>query len=149
MTLWLLIIAALAHGDSQKPLNLTGHWVAAEGYSVKDGREAFCDGECEIEQTAQLLTVRRRRPGAAVATYRLDGKPVRTVLQSGAYTTEVTTTATWSDGTLVIVVKTGSQPATRMTVSIAQGQLTVVGVRRSFDRRGPPKAVTYFKQTKK
>lgn len=149
MMLWLLIIGVLAPVDSQKPPNLAGHWVATEDYSVKDGRESFCDGECEIEQTPQLLTVRRRRPGGAVTTYRLDGRPVRTAHESGVYTTEITTTATWSEETLVIVVKTGSLPATRMTVSIEDGQLAVVGVRRSFDRRGTPTKVTYVKLTKK
>ena len=149
MTLWLLIIAVLGPVDSQKPPNLAGHWVATEDYNLKDGREAFCDGECEIEQTAELLTVRRLRSGAPVATYRLDGNPVRAVHEVGGYVTEVTTTATWSQGTLVIVVKAGSQPATRMTVSIEEGRLAVVGVRRSFDRRRAPTKVTYFKQTKK
>jgi hypothetical protein len=154
MTLWLLMTSVLTLWSSigpaaaQKPPDLRGHWVAEADYrAVEDGREPFCDGECEIEQTDSLLTVRRGR-ARLVATYRLDGKPMHTVAEADGYRTEITTTASWSGNTLVIVIKTGRLPETRKTVSLEKGRLTVLGKRRSFERRRATTKVTYVRQSK-
>lgn len=153
MTLWLLMAAVLPLCDENAPLiqkrpDFSGRWVAEADYSAgRDGREAFCDGECVIEQNDRRLTVRRGRAGV-VMTYRLDGTPVRTVSESNGHRTDITTTATWSGAALVIATKINRFPETRMTVSLEEGRLTVLGARRSFERRRTPTKVTYVKQSK-
>ena len=151
MMLWLVIasvlpLSAYSGVVVQKRPDLSGRWVAEDDYRAgREGREAFCDGECEIEQNDRMLTVRRGR-ARVIMTYQLDGTPVRTVSQSNGYTTDITTTATWSGAALVIVTKIDRFPETKMTVSLEEGRLTVVGARRSFERRRPTTKVTYVKQ---
>ena len=153
MKLWLLVAAVLPLSDFGAPIlqrrpDFSGRWVAEADYNLEaDGREAFCDGECEIEQNGKMLTVRRGR-ARVVVTHRLDGTPVRTVSESNGYTTEITRTTSWSGEALVIVTKVGRLPETRMTVSLEKGRLTVVGARRTFERRKPTTKVTYVKQSK-
>ena len=132
LCLSVLAVPAVERTDQQ--LDLTGHWVVeASQISPNGPREPFCNQECSIEQDNKTLVVRHLRNQRADAVrYRLDGVPETRTVTSGRYRTEVTITARYKDGALMISTKAGSSPERSYLVSLEKGRMVVAGSRRGF-----------------
>lgn len=136
-------VAVGAH-TIQASIDLSGNWVLDEIYVKKDGpRLPFCARECQITQDKVSLTV---KVGNTVATYRLDGVPVKSTQRWGEFTTERVVTARWEGRRLVIATKTGDGPETRVALSIEEGKLVISSNTRGFEVSSLESKVTYTRR---